>query len=257
VCDALRFFLDFTGRWDERLALARDAESRAAAAGDFFNAGWKAYQIGWTHYLRGQSADVFACADRAEAYWREAKAGARERSSAIHLRGHGHGLVKDHTAAIAAYSESVNIRRDLDREGKDLAISLNMLANAEKDSGDLNSAERDYREGLRIARAVDYVEGVATYTGNLAALALDRKDWPGAEALARESLPLSEKVGRQELIALDCHRLAKALVRQGKQMEALPHSKRAVEIYQKLGSPQLANAQQTLAECEGAESESD
>ena len=29
-----------------------------------------------------------------------------------------------------------------------------------------------------MARAVGYAEGVATYTGNLAALALDREDWP-------------------------------------------------------------------------------
>lgn len=32
--------------------------------------------------------------------------------------------------------------------------------------------------------------------GNLAVLALDRQNWPQAETLAREALPLSEKVGR-------------------------------------------------------------
>jgi hypothetical protein len=91
---------------------------------------------------------------------------------------------------------------------------------------------------------------VAAYTGNLAELALERKDWPEAETLACEALPLSEKVGRQELIAEDCQRLAKAMVRQGKPAEALPYARRAVEIYTRLGSPRLQAARATLAECE-------
>ena len=156
----------------------------------------------------------------------------------------------DYPAAIAAYRESLELHRSLSAESEDVAIALNDLADAEQLSGDLAAAERDYREALRVARAVGYAEGVANFTGNLAALALDRKDWPGAEALAREALPLSEKVGRQELIAANCHRLAKALVRQGKAAEALPHARRAVEIYTRLGSPDLEAARATLAECE-------
>ena len=89
-------------------------------------------------------------------------------------------------------------------------------------------------------------------TGNLAALALDREDWQAAETLAREALPLSEAVHRQELIALDNRRLAHALVRQGKAAEALPYARRAVEIYTRLGAPALAAAQAILAECEQA-----
>ena len=250
VCQALAGLLNFTGRWDERLALSRDAERRAVAAGDFGNAGWRAYHGGFVHTLRGQSAEVLACADRAEAHWREAQAGARERAFAIRLRGIGHRLAKDYPAAIAAYRESVELWRSLGRETEDVAIGLNDLANVENDSGDLDAAERDYREALRIARAVGYREGIASFTGNLADLALDREDWPGAETLAREALTLSEKVGRLEMVASNSRRLAHALVRQGKREEALPHARRAVEILQKLGSPDLAKAQQILAECE-------
>ncbi|MEO8494593.1 MAG: tetratricopeptide repeat protein [Planctomycetota bacterium] len=81
--------------------------------------------------------------------------------------------------------------------------------------------------------------------------ALDRKDWPRAEPLARETLPLSEKVGSQKLIASNCRFLAHALVRQGQAAEALPYARRAVEIFTKLGSPDLAAAQATLRQCEG------
>jgi tetratricopeptide (TPR) repeat protein len=250
VCSALQHFLNFTGHWDERLALSQDAEGKAVAAKDFLYAGWRAYQAGWVYCLRGQSAEVLACADRAEAYWREARAGARERAIAIRLRGIGHELADDYPAAIVAYRESVELMRSLNPESEDVANSLNDLAIAEKLSGDLDAAERDYREALRISKAVGNREGIAVRTGNLAALALDREDWPGAEVLAREALSLSEKVGRKELIAADCRRLAKALAQQGRKAEALPHARRAVEIYAALRHPNLEGAQRILSECE-------
>ncbi|MEZ4431628.1 MAG: hypothetical protein R3F65_04385 [bacterium] len=72
VCDALHMFLDYTGRWDERLALSEAAEARAHDAGDLYNAGWRAHDAGWCHYRRGQAAPVLAAAERAAAHWRAA-----------------------------------------------------------------------------------------------------------------------------------------------------------------------------------------
>ena len=255
VCAGLVGFLNFTGRWDEWLALSRDAEGRAVAADDFEKAGWRAYQAGWIHSLRGQSAKVLVCADRADAHWRAAKAGIREQATAIRLRGVGHGLAKDYPAAIAAYREALELWRALGHESVDVAIGLNALAGAEQLSGDLDAAERHYREALRIDYAVNFREGLASHTGNLAALALEREDWAAAETLAREALQL--RVGKQQSIALNSYRLAGALMRQGKKEEALPHVRRAVEIYQKLGLPELASAQRILAECESSENSSD
>ncbi len=253
VCNALETFLDFSGRWDEKLALSRDAEHRALATHVFYNAGWRAYQAGWVHYLRGQASEMLACAERAEAHWYKARAGSRERAAAVLLRGHGQFREKNYLAAAASYRDAVALGACVAPETIDVAICLNWLANAEAASGDLNSAERDYREALRIARAVNYLEGVAYITGNLAGLALGRQDWPGAEALALEALTLAENVGKQESIAHNSRRIAVALSRQGKTDEAIRNARRAVKIFQKLASWELPYAQQILAACESSE----
>lgn len=259
VCAALQTFLNITGRWDEWLALSLQAEAKAVAVGDHPKAGWQAYLAGSVYNRRRQADAVLDCAARAAAHWdmafpkgTGAPAGVRERAAAIQLRGHGHSLKKNYIAAIADFRDVVELDRSLSQESADVVIDLNVLANAESDSGDFAAAEGNYREALRVARLTDYTEGIATYTGNLAALALVREAWPQAEALVREALSLAEKVGRQDLIASDCRRLAMALVRQGKGKEGRTYAMRAVGIFTRLGSPNVASAQRTLRECEDA-----
>ncbi len=257
VCGQLFQFFHFKGRWDEAISLNEGAESRALAAGNKSKAGWRALQAGWVYFFRNQPDEVLACAARAADHWENAAP--REKSLAIHLRGLGHRLQKDYPATIAAYHEVLEIDRAISPEGDDVASALNSLAGAKQLNKDYTSAERDYREALRIAKKNKTEGSIASYTGNLAELALGREQWAQAESLAREALALAEKVGRQELIALDCRRLAQALLKQNvgqianlPLQEALSLSRRAVEIYTRLRHPNLQSAQETLAEIERA-----
>ncbi len=250
ICDQLVQFLNFTGRWDEWLWLHEQAEARAIAADNKENAGWQAYRAGFVYHLHNQPAEVLACAARASEHWDDSVTS--NKAIAVQLRGLGHKMNKDYPAAITAYREAVEMFRSISPESVEVSTVLNSLAGAEQKNKDYPAAERDYREALRIAKIIKDDEGIATYTGNLAELALDREQWVEAEALAREALALAEKVGRQELIASDCHHLAQALLKQNKNLEeALSMSRRAVEIFTRLRSPEkLKEAQETLAEIE-------
>jgi tetratricopeptide (TPR) repeat protein len=174
VCEALADFLNFTARWDEWLSLNQQAEAKAVATGDHYRAGRGAYYAGCVHHLRGQADAVLDCVKRVRAHWQTTHVSARERGAAIRLRGLGHRLKQDYRAAIAHYREALNfnIWRSLSAESEYVATILNDLAGVARLSDDLAAAERDYREALRIARAVGYAEGVAIYTGNLAELAV-------------------------------------------------------------------------------------
>jgi len=249
VCNQLTFFLYFNGRWDEGISLHEQAEARSLATNDRENAGMRAYRAGYTYMLRNQPAEVLACAARAADHWQESTP--IYKAFAIELRGLGYQLGKDYLAAIAAYREAIEIYRSISPESNHVTIALCSLAAAEQVNKDYPAAERDFREALRIAKINKNDEHIANYIGNLAALALDREQWAEAESLAREALALAEKVGRQELIASDCHRLAKALLKQNHNLdEALSMSRRAVEIYTRLRHPDLQLAQELLAEIE-------
>ena len=235
---------DLTRRWDELLSLYVPAEEKAIEADDHENAGRRAYQVGWVHCLHERMDTALACSMRADTHWGSV------RGFASRLRAVDYQRKAEYSATIAAFREVLKLFRSSSAENERVAQTLKYLAEVERTGGDLAAAERDYREALRVARAVNYKEGIVTCTSELAELVLDQKNWPEAETLAHEALHhLSERMDRQELIADNCHRLAQALIRQEKD-GALPLARRAVDIYTLLGSPNLEDARATLRECE-------
>jgi tetratricopeptide (TPR) repeat protein len=251
VCGKLDQFVNFSGRWDDGLWLSERAETCAITADDKESAGWRAYDAGWINFLRNKPADVLACAARASEHFKTSTS--NNKAEATWLRGIGHQLNGNYQTAITEFREVLELHRSISPESVNVAGVLNDIADTERLNGDYSSAERDLREALRIAEKVNNPESVAIYTGNLAALALYRKQWVEAETLAREALILAQKVGRQALIASNCHRIAKALFNQNRNLsEAVSFANRAVEIYTRLKSPDLQRARDTFEQLERA-----
>jgi class 3 adenylate cyclase/tetratricopeptide (TPR) repeat protein len=251
ACDALQTFLEFSGRWDECLALCIESEKRAVAARQYQRANRRAMDIGGIFHLRRQSDQVFACADRAAFYCREGALSDIERASAVSLLALAHEAGEDYNAAIAAHREALDLFR-VDPDCCHAVVHrLISIASCQYRSRDWEDAEQGYRDALSAARSIEYENGIGGATGLLAELALRRQEWSTAESLAREALLMGEKIGRQEMIGRNCHRLAQALARQDRKPEATPHARRAVEIFTVLRLPDLEQTRRVLAECEG------
>jgi len=250
LCEALGTFLQYAGRWEERIALSTGAEARAVTSGDLPMAGQRAFDEGWTHYLLGRSGPVLACAQRAEEHWGSAGPSAPEQALLMQLRALGHSRAGDHEAALLTQREALRLTRTFSTNGDAVVTILNSIANELSDLRRLDEAESHYLEALAIAQSIASEEGIAYINGNLADLALLRQAWPEAENICRGTLDLAERLGRQDLIAGVRLNLAQALVHQGRGPEGLLHAERAVEIYTRLRSPDLAEAQETLALCQ-------
>ncbi len=250
VCVQLNRFLEFTGRWDDLVWLNEHSETLALTADDKEKAGWRAYQAGLVYFRRDESTKVLECATRAAEHWKDSTP--RLRAIATELRAHGYKLQEDYSAAIVAYQEVVQIDRSISPESEDVSIDLNWLADAERMNNEYINAERNYREALRIAKKINDQNSVATILSNLALLASDREQWLEAESLARKALAMAEEIGRQELIAGDCDRIANALLKQNRELEeAVSLSRRAIEIHTRLGMrDEFERSQETLAEIE-------
>jgi tetratricopeptide (TPR) repeat protein len=250
VCNGLSTFLEFTGRWDEKLILSLEAAEKAVEANDLNEAARRAFDAGAIHLLRKEADQIIALADRARSHWNRAHADVALSQVPIYLRGIGHRLKNEHVKAMALLRDVVETWDAFLPESRLVASALNAYGDTLVAKGNLDDADRILTEALRIARLHRSPDHLAVSLANLASLALARREWVAAEALAKESLIPTESIGRKDLIAENHHYLAIAILRQGRKAEALVHARRAVDIYTALRSPDLDAAQRTLRECE-------
>lgn len=250
ICAALSRYIQSRGHLDEWLSLCTQAEKHAVEAGNYKEAGWRAYQAGYVHFQRRQVVELQECIDHVASHWGRPDTPLREQAASYRLRGLLHRLKGEFPQAIDAFEKALAMDRQVKPESRDMEKDLSNLAKTYSSAGDSETAEIYRNERHRVAAAVEEAQESAIKAGEDAATARQHHDWPKAEHYSRQGLCLSTALDRKDLIASHSCHLAEALLHQGRKTEAIPHAQKAVMIYAKFGLPNLDKARKILRECE-------
>ena len=246
ICESIATFLDYSGRWDILIELTQQAEQKALDIKDKNNAGWRAYDLGWIYYLRGQSSDVLACANRAEKYWKNS--GPNQKATAFRLRGLSYELEKNYSAAKNLYLQAIKTWKSKSSTRVEISMTYIDLGYIEEITGNYKAAMDNFNIALQLARKNKDDDLIASSLGSLASLAGKKNEWKKAKLLAQEALNISEKTGRQVLIAHASHTIAKSLYLESHYSEGLPYIQRTIEIYTRVKDKDLQEALITFNE---------
>ena len=243
TCDGLLHFLDFSGRWDECLALSLKAESVAVASRDYARAARRALDATYVSWLRNDAKAVAAHSRRALSHCEHAGPSAiRERASATRYSGFEHEMVDDYASAIGCYRDALELARRA--SAKDVeANCVSDIGSAAMMLDDFGAAESHFNEALFYYRSLEDRDGIATAITNLSTLALNREDYEQAEKFGLEALEIADQLTRLELSAHNCCILATVMIERNQTEKALPYAQRAVEICRQIGSSDLAEAE--------------
>lgn len=240
LAGALSQFLSFSTRWDERIKLSTQAYETMRKL-NLSNAGWRAYDVAWIYYYRGDDKESTHWADRSAEAW--AMGGSKlEQSVGKQM----HGLLaterEDYDAAEKLYQDALAICRELKME-KDIGSVLNSLGELELKRRCDDKAESYFREALDIHQRRNDTDMIPTVLSSLGLLELQRERWMKAREWYEQALPLSRELGRQEVVAFDLYGLALVYEQEGQTGLSLSMAREALAIYERLQHANLAAAQ--------------
>ncbi len=189
------------------------------------------------------------CAKTALNYFQTANAGFNEISYAKRLQGFAYLISKDYDQAIMSFKECFLLWQNISLYSLELANSLNDIGRAYRYSQNFLESEVFFQKALDMSINLNYNDGIATYTGNLANVALDQEHWEEAEIRARDALELAEKLGRKLIIGNALVYIGRALIGQKRYREAITYLQESIAIYTHLSSPRINEANELLIKC--------
>jgi predicted ATPase/DNA-binding SARP family transcriptional activator len=221
-------------RWEESLAIARDARDRPGTA-DLLNS------LGIVAKEQGEYAEARSLYEESFAIRREL---GDDRGMAVALGNLG-VLCRasgDYTAARGYYEESLaRLRVVGDRRA--IARSLINVGNVRLFQGELVAARSLYEESLAIARDLGDRQGIALALDSVGLAAIRQADHEAARAAYEEALDIQRSLDDRSGIAYTLHSLGSVALRQGSPTAARSLYQESLTIQRDLGD------RRAIAEC--------
>ncbi|MDQ3918083.1 MAG: tetratricopeptide repeat protein [Acidobacteriota bacterium] len=224
--------LFFFGRWDQSLLLSARAYEAMVALGEWSNAGWRAYQVFWIHFHRGDNEEAALWTERCTEAW--ARSG-HKREMAMGMRTRARLAIKegDYERAESLLKTALDIQRDIGSVNAHLFSDLGLV---ELNRGHYDEAENYYREALALSEKSADREGVAAQYASLGILASRRQRWDEAHDWLEKAHSLGRQLGRQDLLFVTLRHLALVYESEGRYEDALLLAREALAISEKLNS---------------------
>ncbi|SEH05681.1 tetratricopeptide repeat protein [Candidatus Venteria ishoeyi] len=171
----------------------------------------------------------------------------KDSAAILYLMGGIHLQQQNWAAAIAAYKDSVSLRKQhYGAQHGAVAVSLNGLGGVYAALGDFQQAKKTYEQALHIDTQAfgDKHRKLAVDLNNLAEVARELGDFSTAESYLKQALEIDKQAFGLDSsrIALRFSNLAEIYRQQGQYAEALVLLKKALGIEQKLLEKQEGNA---------------
>jgi len=232
LAKALFDYFQNRGLWDEQLRLGEWAYEAACALEGWQSAGWRAYQVAWTHYNRADLERAAIWADRM-AMAMERAGNRRDRAAAWRL----HGLVAEQRGDLEAAErwlvEALTLYRELKIASNQVTILCDLGGLAQR-LKQIDRADGYYQHGLELAEQLGSKEHEAICANNLGLLALDRSRPSQARTWYERGLNLAFAIGRHDLVAYAQYGLARVLEGEWRYDEALDLAEQALELQERL-----------------------
>ncbi|NJN68460.1 MAG: ATP-binding protein [Chloroflexaceae bacterium] len=244
IANALRSFLRSAGYWDEWERLSTWAYHAARSLGDWHHAGWRAYDVAFVHWNRTETDQAAVWADRMLQAVHQGS-NRRDHVIAIRLKGLVAEQRGDLARAAAFYTEALITCRELPDKPDEASI-LNDLGEISLRQRNYDRAEVCYKQALAIAEKASDKESQAVFSGNLGNLFLVRGNLADAQRWYTHERTLAHEVGRHDLVSRAQSGLSLVFEKEGRHAEALPLTKEALQIRERMQSRTRAGTRELV-----------
>jgi len=190
-------------------------------------------QISWDGYLFTQPDSAFYFA-QLQYDFAHKKGKKKDMANALHTQGASFYLQGDYANAIAYYTQSLKIRKEIeDKQG--IASSLNNIAMIYQKQGDHANAIAYYMQCLKIDEESGDKQSIATSLNNIGVIYRKQGDYTEAIEYYTQSLKIKEELGDEAGIASSLNNIGVVYYNQGDYAKAIEYYTQSLKIKEKLG----------------------